>query len=288
MIKRPYLLFSILIAGFGLYNCKTNTDQSVTTGDSTLTDTTAVVQSVPVSQTPPPHQALNIAVDLTDNPSAITIFRSIFFEDSVVQLTEDITDADVRITAWEYIEEGEFFSSSGKCETFKILQLTRVDGAGTYLDWYTVMPDETTSLVPLSVDITERQSEHSVSLSLDSELSENCSVVIVTESESGGDIDLHESETVTFYSVDKQGFNEIISIQLVDKLIRDYYAEGTEPTGETNTTQSYTVLGSVTNGLHDLQIITTDLIDQSEAANADGETCKWNGSSYDCNLMMVD
>lgn len=275
------------MAGVTLCTCKPNTDQSVAAGDSTVLDT--VVQSLPVAnQPPPPHQALNIAVDLSEDPAAITVFKSIYFEDSVVQLTEGIADADIKISSWEYIQEDDFLSSDGKCERFKILQLTRVDGSGTYLDWYTVMPDQTTSLVPLSVDITERQSEHSVKFEINSELADDCYLVTVTESESGGDIDLRESETITFYTVDKQGFNEILAIQSTDKLVRDYYAEGAEPATETNTTQDYVVLDTRTNGLYDIQINTSDLDETGDTMNADGQFCKWNGNSYDCSAMMVD
>jgi len=287
MQKRPLpslLLYLILLPLF--FTCKKSTEQEVSTGDTTvLADTTpATSQTVAVVNTP--YQPLHIAVDFEDNEPAKVLFKKIYPDDSLHQLTEDMVGIDVRITAWEYIYDGELFSSSGKCEAVKILRLDRQDGNGTFIDWL-VLAGETISS-PLTVDVTENQSEHHVDLSFDNSLSPDCLVATVSEDESGGDIDLHESSYITFYAVDSGGFSEIITIQLAEKLIRDYYAEGTEPTGETNTSRDYTILGSVTNGLYDIQIITTDLIDQSEAANSDGEICKWNGSSYDCNMMMVD
>lgn len=289
MINRSVsrLLLFLIVTSF-LYDCKKMSEVQASS-DSTQVDTIAGAQPINNSTyIPAPHKALRVAADLEDSTLRV-LLKSIYFQDSLVQLGKNMKEIDVRISDWEYIQESaEMFASYGKCDPYKILQVTRDDASGSYLDWYTVMPDLTTSLIPLSANVTESQSQHTVKLSLDSELGETCMVVSVTESESGGDIDLRESSSISFYSVDKDGFNPIITINLTDKWVSDYYVDGGEPVTQNNTQQSYTVMSSVSNGLHDLMIDTSELTEQDDVANSDGEICKWNGSSYDCTPMMVD
>jgi hypothetical protein len=269
-----------------LYSACTKTaDQTASTHDTIPVEDSSFSSPAPIIS----QKGIRIAVDFNEDKEIEKILRSIFAYDSVFQSTE-LADADVQITGWEWVYEGSLFTPREECKNFRILHINRTEASSgnTFTEWYVVTGEEATFTTPLSVDITPSQGEQEVNFFIDQELGGNCPVAAVEESYEGGDIDFGKSNYLTFYSVDETGFSEIISINLEDQVISDYYGEDSQPQVQTNLRKDYTILSTISHGLHDLQIITSNLNEEGETMDSDGEICQWNGVRYDCSPMIVD
>src|SRR5688572_23345868 len=102
MLKRPNpFLFVCLLAG-AFYSCKKSPEQAAVTDTTQVDSVHARMEPVSTASTAP-YQPQRIAIaDFTGDEPTIDLFRKIYPEDSLFLLTEDVTSADVRITAWEY------------------------------------------------------------------------------------------------------------------------------------------------------------------------------------------
>lgn len=277
-----FCLTVLLITG-----CKkpSETTAEISTGDSTLVTTPHADTIIKQEST-----SMRIAFSFQDNQQIKELFEKIFPSDFVFELTDTTEDADIKITSWEFVYEGKLFTPSGDCKSYKIIE-TKKEATylgKTYLEWYVISMNNQPVGEPLVVDITESQGEQKVDITFNEELAENCTVVSIDESYSGGDIDLDQYGYLTFYAANENGFSEIVTLVTEKKVIRNYFVDGGTPEVESNTREDFTIMSSVTNGLHDLQIITNELNEADETMNADGEICKWNGSRYECLPMMVD
>ena len=173
------------------------------------------------------------------------------------------------------------FLSQGQCVERSILEVrvSNPTSGNLLVRWYVIEeanPRMYAVYYPIEEDITEYQDETSADMSMENHLSE-CPVVTVTYKTEGGDIDFHSQETITFYSVDSGGFNEILQIELDNTTDREGYVEGDTTKAEFEK-REFTILKNKTNNLFDIQV------DYDNGSEKTTEVFAWNGTKYSLKL----